>query len=275
MTLFDEFGRMESVNWARQSLAHEYVHRFASAADQAIAPLLQAASPIQNQRILDVCCGHGNITNRLTSEGAEAIGLDFSPAMLEMARSTSTGASYILGDAQALPFSDSSFDVVVSGFGICHLPDQAMALAEVNRVLRSNGRFAMTVWCGPDKSASFEILYGAIRSFGAPSVTLPPGPDFHQFANPSIAKELFSAAGFTEIKFSIVDCYWYLSTPQELCSLFEQATARASVLLAAQPADCLDSIRAAMATAVQNQFRHESSFRVPVPVALVSGMKKM
>ena len=73
--------------------------------------------------------------------------------------------------------------------------DQPMALAEAYRVLRSEGRFAMTVWCGPDQSASSEILYGAIRTFGDPSVSLPPGPDFHQFANPRVAKELLLAAG--------------------------------------------------------------------------------
>lgn len=85
MTQFFALGEMENVNWSHQSLAHKYVSRFASPADQAIGALLDVVSPIQNQRVLDVYCGHGNITARLTTEGAEAIGLNFSSAMLKIA----------------------------------------------------------------------------------------------------------------------------------------------------------------------------------------------
>jgi ubiquinone/menaquinone biosynthesis C-methylase UbiE len=74
--------------------------------------------------------------------------------------------TFVHGDAQILPFQDNNFDIVISNFGICHVPDQPRALAEASRVLRSGGHFAMTVWCGPDVSPCFEILYGA-RLFAA------------------------------------------------------------------------------------------------------------
>lgn len=274
MSGFEAFARMESDNWSRATLAADYARLFALAADRTVPPLLEAVAAQGGRLALDVCCGQGNVTEALAASGARACGLDFSPAMLDIARSRVPGTAFALGDAQDLPFPDGVFDIVVSGFGVCHVPDQPRALAEAHRVLRSGGRFAMTVWCGPDRSACFEILYGAIRAHGDPQVALPPGPDFHQFADRDGAAGLLMTAGFDEIGFRIVDCHWELEHPEALCELFEKATARASVLLAAQPAGCLEAIRAAMAEAVRSRFRHGSRYRVPVPAALIGGRKR-
>src|SRR5262249_27098700 len=79
---------------------------------------------------------------------------------------------------------------------IDHLLDAAGALAEARRVLRSDGKFAITVWCGPESSPCFAAVYHAIKTHGDPDVSAPPGPDFHQFARPDMAVKLLSAAGF-------------------------------------------------------------------------------
>ena len=115
--------------------------------------------------------------------------------MLAFARKRAPKATFIEADAQNLPFDDAEFDIVVSNLGICHVPDQQRALAETRRVVRPGGRFAMTVWCGPDISPCFEIVYAAIKAHGSPDVSAPPGPDFHQFARRDVAIKFLSGAG--------------------------------------------------------------------------------
>ena len=71
----------------------------------------------------------------------------------------------------------------------------------------------------------------AIKAHGSPNVSLPPGPDFHQFAKREIAEELLSKAGFSNIELSIIDCGWDVSTPESLAEIIEQGTVRAATLL--------------------------------------------
>lgn len=264
---------MEQENWARVSLVAEYVDRFAKAADQTIPSVVASVAPVEGLRALDICCGQGSLTVALDAAGAQVTGLDRSNAMLEIAKESSRRIDFLLGDAQNLPFPDGAFDVAVCGFGICHLPDQPKAIGEAYRVLKNEGRFAMTVWCGPDQSDSFEILYSAIRNHGDPTVSLPSGPDFHQFANPQTATQLLCGAGFASVQCQLVNCAWDFEVPDELCAAFEKATARASVLLARQPAKNLEAIRAAMRIRVHKHYKTGGRFRVPVPAALVVATK--
>ena len=206
MSDFTAFGDMEREGWSDAARAARYVELFASASDQAIDSLLDAVGTEPNGKALDLCCGQGNASKALIGRGCRVVGVDFSPAMLAIAREQAPNARFIEGDAQDLPFGDGEFDAVVSNLGVCHVPDQSRVLSEVRRVLRPGGRFAMTVWCGPDVSPCFEVIYGAIKAHGSPDVSAPPGPDFHQFARRDVAEELLSAAGFSDVQLKVVDC---------------------------------------------------------------------
>src|SRR5207247_2111000 len=72
-------------------------------------------------RLLDVACGPGFITAAAAARGADPIGLDFSPAMIALARRLHPSIAFRDGDAEALPFDDRSFDAVVMNFGLLHL----------------------------------------------------------------------------------------------------------------------------------------------------------
>ena len=85
-------------------------------------------------RVLDVCCGPGMISAAAARRGAQIVGLDFSAAAVDIARASVPAAEFHEGDAQNLPFDDSSFDAVVCGFGIIHLPDPQRGLAEMYRL---------------------------------------------------------------------------------------------------------------------------------------------
>jgi SAM-dependent methyltransferase len=265
------FGNLERAGWSDAARASGYIKLFAAASDQAIESLLNAVDAKPDLKALDLCCGQGNVSEALVGRGCQVIGVDFSGAMLVFARGRVPHATFIEADAQDLPFNQAEFDIVVSNFGVCHVPDQPRALAEVRRVLVPGGRFAMTVWCGPDASPCFEVVYDAVKAHGSPDVSMPPGPDFHQFAKRELAEKLLSEVGFANVDLTIVDCAWDLDTPAALCEIFEKGTVRAATLFANQPPRNLAAIRSALAQAVQQRFTHADYWRVPVPAALLRG----
>jgi len=94
-------------------------------------------------RVLDACCGTGDLAIAAEREGGVVTGLDFSPGMLERARRKSDTVTWVEGDLLALPFDDDSFDSATVGFGVRNVADLEAALAELRRVLRPGGRLAI------------------------------------------------------------------------------------------------------------------------------------
>src|SRR5205823_6689574 len=91
-------------------------------------------------RVLDACCGTGDLAVAAERAGGRVTGVDFSQRMLERARSKSDTVEWIEGDALALPFADDSFDAATVGFGARNLDDLEAGLRELRRVLRPGGR---------------------------------------------------------------------------------------------------------------------------------------
>ena len=113
--------------------------------------LIQRLELQKGARVLDLCCGTGDIAlrcaTRLGGQG-QVVGLDFSPNMLRIAaaRRASTGVEesigFISGDAMALPFRANEFDAVTIGYGLRNVADIGVCLAEVVRVLKPGGMLA-------------------------------------------------------------------------------------------------------------------------------------
>jgi demethylmenaquinone methyltransferase / 2-methoxy-6-polyprenyl-1,4-benzoquinol methylase len=113
---------------------------------------VKAAAVDPGDRVLDVACGTGDLTQLFArTAAAEVIGLDFTPAMLDHARvkqqrldpRASAKITYLEGDAQNLPFPDGSFNVLSIAFGIRNVVDPARAIREFARVLRPGGRLVV------------------------------------------------------------------------------------------------------------------------------------
>jgi demethylmenaquinone methyltransferase/2-methoxy-6-polyprenyl-1,4-benzoquinol methylase len=94
-------------------------------------------------RVLDACCGTGDLAIAAEREGGIVTGLDFSERMLERARHKSDTIAWVRGDLLTLPFSDGSFDAATVGFGVRNVADLELALRELRRVLRPGGRLAI------------------------------------------------------------------------------------------------------------------------------------
>jgi demethylmenaquinone methyltransferase / 2-methoxy-6-polyprenyl-1,4-benzoquinol methylase len=91
-------------------------------------------------KVLDACCGTGDLALAGERAGGRVTGVDFSERMLERARRKSASIEWVQGDLLALPFPDGSFDAATVGFGIRNLEDLEAGLRELARVLRPGGR---------------------------------------------------------------------------------------------------------------------------------------
>ena len=146
MNDFSEFGKAKHHGWSELNTARACASGFASAAEHCVPTMVAASGAGSGSKALDVCCGHGIVAEGLLGAGATATGLDFSEAMIEMARKRVPQAEFLHGDATDLPFSDGSFDIVTMAFGILHIPDSEAAISEARRVLRPGGTFVYSVW---------------------------------------------------------------------------------------------------------------------------------
>jgi demethylmenaquinone methyltransferase/2-methoxy-6-polyprenyl-1,4-benzoquinol methylase len=94
----------------------------------------------RGDRVLDACCGTGDLAVADVRAGGEVTGLDFSPRMLERARRKSDAVKWVEGDMLALPFEDGSFEAATVGFGVRNVVDLEHGLAELARILVPGGR---------------------------------------------------------------------------------------------------------------------------------------
>ena len=102
-----------------------------------------AAAVSGGDRVLDACCGTGDLAIAAARRGGRVTGLDFSERMLARARQKAPELEWVRGDLLALPFVDASFDAATVGFGVRNVDDLPRALRELRRVLRSGGRLAI------------------------------------------------------------------------------------------------------------------------------------
>jgi demethylmenaquinone methyltransferase/2-methoxy-6-polyprenyl-1,4-benzoquinol methylase len=109
------------------------------------------AQVVPGARALDVATGTGDLAIALSRRGAEVTGLDFSGAMLDIARRKAPQIPFEQGDALALPYGDGEFDAVTVGFGARNFSDLARGLREMARVTRPGGRVVVLEITTPEQ----------------------------------------------------------------------------------------------------------------------------
>jgi SAM-dependent methyltransferase len=115
-------------------------------------------------RVLDVGCGNGIYLQQLRSRGVDAVGCDLSFGMLVAARNAIDARQILVhADAQALPFGDSSFDIILAPHMLYHVPDRPRALAELRRVLRSGGRLVAVTNSAQHLRSLRSLVEDAVR----------------------------------------------------------------------------------------------------------------
>ena len=112
--------------------------------------LAEAADVRAGERVLDVAAGNGNATLAAARRFADVTSTDYVPALLdkgrERAHAEALSVQFQVADAEALPFDDGSFDIVLSTFGVMFAPDHYRSAREMLRVLRPGGRIGLANW---------------------------------------------------------------------------------------------------------------------------------
>jgi SAM-dependent methyltransferase len=151
---------VSNAQWQAQiAAAQAYEDLFVPALFSHWAEAIAAAADVTaGKRVLDVACGTGILARRLaslTGSSQSIVGLDLTPGMLEVARRVAPAIHWQQGSAEDLPFTDGSFDAVVSQFGLMFFSDRVQALRELLRVLVPGGRLAIAVWDSIDNIPAF------------------------------------------------------------------------------------------------------------------------
>jgi ubiquinone/menaquinone biosynthesis C-methylase UbiE len=112
--------------------------------------LCEALDIRPGQKVLDVAAGNGNVSLAAARRWCDVIATDYVPTLLDRAHERAMAERLNVevreADAEALPFPDGSFDVVVSSFGVMFTPDQERAAAELVRVCRHGGKIGLANW---------------------------------------------------------------------------------------------------------------------------------
>lgn len=204
--------------------------------------MVEHLRPHATATVLDIAAGTGEpgLSLARRAAGGRVVMTDLSEGMLGVARDKAAVAGvgnveFRTADACNLPFADASFDFVSCRLGFMFFPDMAQAAAEMMRVLRPGGRFATTVWRGPEANYWVTCMQQNIKKHIEVPPPEPGAPGMFRCAAPGLVAGLFRAAGAGEAKEVAVpsklacgsaEGYWSMIT--EISAPFVAALASAS-----------------------------------------------
>jgi demethylmenaquinone methyltransferase/2-methoxy-6-polyprenyl-1,4-benzoquinol methylase len=162
-------------------------------------------------RVLDACCGTGDLAVAARKAGGAVTGLDFSEPMLERARRKDPEIEWVHGDLLELPFVDGSFDAATVGFGVRNVPELERGLAELRRVLRPGGRLGVLEITRPRGALALFYrlwfdgivpLLGKLLPGGSAYAYLP--ASVRRFPGPEELARLLHEAGFDGVRYRLL-----------------------------------------------------------------------
>src|SRR5215211_1569937 len=146
------------------------------------------------QLVLDIGCGVGAFLRLVEARGARAFGLDASEALLDLARQRVPDADLRVGDMEALPYDDDTFDLVTGFNSFFFANDIVAAVREAGRVAKPGAPVVIQVW-GAHERNDLEAMKEIVRPFMPPRpADAPPEPDYSE---PGVLEEIATRAGLT------------------------------------------------------------------------------
>jgi demethylmenaquinone methyltransferase / 2-methoxy-6-polyprenyl-1,4-benzoquinol methylase len=162
-------------------------------------------------RVLDACCGTGDLALAASAAGGRVTGLDFSERMLERARRKDGAVEWVRGDLLALPFAEASFDAATVGFGVRNVEELDAGLSELARVVRPGGRLGCLEITRPRGLLRpfFRLwfdgivpLVGKVLPGGAAYTYLP--ASVRRFPGPEDLAAAMERAGFRDVRWRLL-----------------------------------------------------------------------
>ncbi len=179
------------------------------------ARLIKMAGIVPGHRVLDLACGTGDLALAAAGKGATVIGLDLTMPMIVLARrrphpATGPAPAWLVGDMHALPVPSESVDVVTTGYGLRNVPDLAVALREIHRVLRPGGIVCSLDFNKPESKWLRSIYLTYLDAVGGTlGWLLHRDPDMYRYIPASIRRypgargvvALMETTGFRDVRY--------------------------------------------------------------------------
>lgn len=233
---FTELKKKQRATWA----LGEY-DRIADGLTIATDQTLRVAKLRPGERVLDLATGTGITAIAARERGAQVTGVDLTPELLAVARSKALDAGFDdlrfqEGDAEALPFEDASFDVVVSTCGHMFAPDQPKVAVEMARVTRPGGRVVFLAWTPEGGLGGW---------FRITNKHIPPPPGLESPFNWGDAEKVRALLGgaFTDLAFTRGDCPQFGASPEDILELFSTRYGPTIRAFAGLQGDALQALR--------------------------------
>jgi ubiquinone/menaquinone biosynthesis C-methylase UbiE len=205
--------------------------------------IIQLAEVKPGDKVLDIATGIGEpavtAASRVKPNG-KVVAIDISPQMLAIAktRAKSLGLDGIMefreADGEKIDLIDQTakFDAILSRFGLMFFPNLPSVLVKIRYLLITNGRLAAAVWSTPSKVPLIDLAFASVRKqINAPAP--PPGtPGPFALADIEALKQLFSQAGFKDIKVDTFQITFEFDSPESYTKHIQQTATRIHEMLA-------------------------------------------
>jgi ubiquinone/menaquinone biosynthesis C-methylase UbiE len=240
----DEFKAQQRQIWDNAAAGWqawwETIERGAQKVNDKIVELAEIKS---GDRVLDIATGIGEpavTAAKKVMPSGKVVATDISPQMLAIAktRAKSLGLDGIMefreSDGEKLDFPEptAKFDAVLSRWGLMFFPNLSAALVKIRDLLVTNGRLSAAVWSAPSKVPLLDLAFASVRKqINAPGP--PPGtPGPFALADIETLKQLFSQAGFKDVKIDTFQITFEFDSPESFTRFHQQVTAPIQALLA-------------------------------------------
>ena len=249
------------------NLAEPFTSRMALA-------LADAIEVQPGERVVDIACGPGALAMHLAGRGAQVAAIDHSEGMIALLRARIAEAglagriSAQVMDGQALAFSDSSFDVALSAFGIFLFPDNEQGLREAVRVLRPGGRLGLATWQGQFGAGPSLLLHQVYQELFPDREIAFPSAGAAAWGDPEHLAQVMADAGLEHVTVSPLSQPWAFPSTQWVVEKADNLFAIFPSWSALTPAE-RDRVRHRMAE------RLEPDLAVPSTALLATGVKAL
>jgi SAM-dependent methyltransferase len=228
--------------------------------------LVKRLGPQPGERWLDLATGTGAVALRAARAGAQVTAQDLAPALVETARRLAAeqrlSVRFDVGDAEHLPYSDASFDVVSSAHGVVFAVDHAAVARELARVCRPGGRLGLTYWRPNPELAALMERVGYTRPAGAGRP--------RDWGQPDYVSGLLG--GDFELEFVEAVCPWTAESGEATWRLFIGSDGPAKTGVAALPAAERDALHRDWVDYFERH-RTDGGVTVPRPYLLIMGRR--
>ncbi|MFL6623976.1 MAG: class I SAM-dependent methyltransferase [Sulfurifustaceae bacterium] len=257
-----------AATWDSGGSAYDRIsHSISDAIEHAVMRL----APKRGEQVLDVATGTGWAARRCAARGATVTGIDLGADLIEAARQYAADArlaiDFRVGDAEALPFDDRSFDAVISTFGVMFVSDPAAAAAELARVCKKGGRLALATW---PAEGTVGGLFKVMKPYMAAPVN-PPPPSPFAWGGREHVQQLLGAA--FDLKFETGTTVLREPCGPSVWQLFVEAYGPTKALASSLDRDRRENLRRDF-TAYHEGFKSELGVAMPREYLVVVGTRK-